>query len=372
VRFWSGEELFPDACKRDRVKALVLSGGSGSRLRPITHTMAKQLVPVGNKPVLFHALEALARAGVRDVGLVVGETAAAVQQAVGDGTRFGVHVTYLPQPDPLGLAHAVLVGRDFLGDEPFVMYLGDIFLPGGLTSAVTEFRAAPSDARILVATAADPRQFGVVELDDSGRVARLVEKPEEPASDLVTVGVYIFGAAVHQVISGLKPSSRGELEITDAIDGLVEAGGRVELSRVAGPWRDTGSLAGLLAANRLALQQLTPLVQGQVVNSELTGAVSVAPGAEVRDSTIRGPVSIAPGAVVRDSQVGPYTSLDQDCWVVGSEIEESIVLPSAWVQNVRRVHSSLIGRDARVVSAARHGGRYRFFLGDHADVQLGP
>ncbi|SDP01602.1 glucose-1-phosphate thymidylyltransferase [Streptomyces sp. cf386] len=355
------------------MKALLLSGGSGTRLRPITHTSAKQLVPVANKPVLFYGLEALAAAGVREVGIVVGGTAPEVRAAVGDGSRFGVEVTYLPQAEPLGLAHAVLIAEHWLGDDDFVMFLGDNFVEGGITGLVEEFARARSAAHVLVTKVAEPSAFGVAELDDAGRVVRLEEKPQVPRSDLALAGVYFFTPAVHEAVRAISPSARGELEITDAVQWLVDQGHAVRASELTGYWKDTGSVADLLEVNRIVLEGLAPRVDGNVDGrSELDGRVEVAAGAVVRRSRVIGPVSIAAGALIEDSRIGPYTSIGEDCRVTDSGVEYSIVLPGTSIQGVDRIESSLIGRNSDVRPAPRTPGpHHRLILGDHSRVELG-
>ena len=353
------------------MKALVLAGGSGSRLRPITHTSAKQLVPVANKPVLFYGLEAIRDAGIRDVGIVVGDTAPEIRAAVGDGSRFGLEVTYIPQEAPLGLAHAVLIARDFLGDDDFVMYLGDNFIVGGINDLVERFRRERPAAQIMLTRVSDPRAFGVAELDGAGRVVGLEEKPERPKSDLALVGVYLFGPDVHEVVAGLKPSWRNELEITDALQGLIDSGRRVESTVITGYWKDTGNVTDMLEVNRLVLESVEPSVKGSVDEaSELIGRVVVEEGASVTGSRIVGPVVIGEGTRVRDSYVGPFTSIDRDCSVHDSEIEYSIVLRGASIDGVGRIECSLIGREAEVTPAPRVPKAHRLVLGDHSKVQI--
>ncbi|MEU6041035.1 glucose-1-phosphate thymidylyltransferase [Actinomadura sp. NPDC047616] len=353
------------------MKALVLAGGSGSRLRPITHSFAKQLVPVANKPVLFYGLEAIRDAGIREVGVVVGDTEAEIREAVGDGSRFGVRVTYLRQDAPRGLAHAVLIARDFLGDDDFVMYLGDNFIVGGINDLVDRFRRERPHAQIMLAKVSDPRAFGVAELDADGRVVGLEEKPERPKSDLALVGVYLFGPAVHEAVARLKPSRRGELEITDTIQWLIDQGHRVESTMVSGYWKDTGNVTDMLEVNRLVLEGLEPSVAGEVDSaSELIGRVVVEEGARVTGSRVVGPAIIGPGAVIRDSYVGPFTSIDSDCAVIDSEIEYSIVLRGASIDGVGRIEVSLIGRQARVTPAPPVPRAHRLVLGDHSKVQI--
>ncbi|MGA4544954.1 glucose-1-phosphate thymidylyltransferase [Uniformispora flossi] len=353
------------------MKSLVLSGGSGTRLRPITHTSAKQLVPVGNKPVLFYGLEAIAAAGITDVGVVVGETAAEVEAAVGDGSQFGINVTYIRQDAPLGLAHAVLVAREFLGDDDFLMYLGDNFIVGGVTDVVREFEADRPDARVLLTRVRDPRRFGVAELDGSGRVVRLEEKPEQPRSDLALVGVYLFTSAIHAAVDEIKPSGRGELEITDAIQWLIDRQLDVRATTITGYWKDTGDVDDMLEANRTVLEGLAPGVLGSVDDaSQIVGRVRIEPGATVRGSRIVGPAVVGAGTEVTDSYIGPFTSVAENCRIHDSEIEFSIILSDASITGVHRLEASLIGRTVQVTPAPRIRSAHRLVLGDYSKVQI--
>jgi glucose-1-phosphate thymidylyltransferase len=359
------------------VKGLILAGGSGTRLRPITHTGAKQLVPVANTPILFYALQHLADAGIREVGIVTGDTGPEIRAAVGDGSRWGLEVTYLPQEAPLGLAHAVLIAQEFLGDEDFVMYLGDNLLRDGILSFVEGFeaaRASESDAasaQILLAQVPDPQRFGVAELADDGSIKALVEKPEVPPSDLALVGVYLFDRHIHEAVRAIEPSDRGELEITDAIQWLIDAGHRVRHEVLEGWWLDTGKLTPLLEANRLLLEIVEPSVQGTVDDSSLIeGRVIISEGAVVSNSTVRGPAVIGPGTVITDSYIGPFTSVDAECEVVGSELEHSIVLAGSKILHVPRVIDSLIGRDAVVSRGEQRPAANRFLVGDHCQIEL--
>jgi glucose-1-phosphate thymidylyltransferase len=353
------------------MKALVLAGGSGTRLRPITHTSAKQLLPVANKPVLFYCLEAIRDAGITETGIVVGDTAPAVQDAVGDGSAFGLKVTYIQQEAPLGLAHAVLVAADYLGEDDFVMYLGDNFIVGGIAGLVDEFRARRPAAQIMLTQVSDPRQFGVAELDASGRVIGLEEKPRSPKSDLALVGVYMFTPAVHEGIRELKPSWRGELEITEAIQWLLDAGHPVSSTVISGYWKDTGNVPDMLEVNRLVLEGMTAATRGTVAaDSELIGRVVIEEGATVTRSRLLGPVIVGAGTEVTDSYIGPFTALAEGCVVSGSEIEYSIVLQGASIRGVRRIEASLIGRDVEVTPAPNVPRAHRLILGDHSRVQI--
>jgi glucose-1-phosphate thymidylyltransferase len=353
------------------MKALVLAGGAGTRLRPITYTSAKQLLPVANKPVLFYGLEAIRDAGITDVGLVVGDTAAAIEAAVGDGSALGIKATYISQEAPLGLAHAVLVAGDFLADDDFVMYLGDNFIVGGISPLVEEFRSARPDAQIMLTQVPDPREFGVAELDGAGQVVRLEEKPEHPKSDLALVGVYMFTPAIHEAVRNLKPSRRGELEITEAIQWLIDAGHPVHSTLISGYWKDTGNVADMLEVNRLVLESVQPAQDGTVDDaSELIGRVVIEDRAQVTGSRIVGPVIIGAGTTVTDSYVGPFTSVAPECAIVDSEIEYSIMLRGASIHGVRRIEASLIGHDVEVTTAPKVPKAHRLVLGDHSRVQI--
>ena len=354
------------------MRALVLAGGAGTRLRPMTYTSAKQLLPVGNKPVLFYGLEAIKAAGIVDVGIVVGDTAPAIRSAGGDGKSFGLNVTYIPQEAPLGLAHAVLVARDFLGNDDFVMYLGDNFIVGGITELVDEFRDVRPDAQILLAAVRDPGQFGVAEFDDTGQVIGLEEKPERPKSDWALVGVYLFTPAIHESVDQLRPSWRGELEITEAIQWLIRSGRKVAATTVSGYWKDTGTVADLLEANRMVLEGMQPRLDGGVdQNSDLIGRVVVEAGAQVTRSRIIGPAIIGADTVVSESYIGPFTSVAAGCVIADSEIEYSILMRGASVRGLRRIEASLIGHDVEVKPASRAPKAYRLVLGDRSQVQIG-
>ena len=353
------------------MKALVLSGGAGTRLRPITHTSAKQLVPVANKPVLFYGLEAIRDAGVTDVGIIVGDTAAEIEAAVGDGSELGIRVTYIRQDAPLGLAHCVLIAQDFLGDDDFVMYLGDNFIIGGITELVDEFRAGTYDAQILLTKVDNPSQFGVAELGPNGGVTTLVEKPKEPRSDLALVGVYMFRPVVHDAVRAIKPSARGELEITDALQWLIDEGRDVRPHLVTGYWKDTGRLEDMLECNRKVLESVEPLVAGTVdAESSLIGRVVVEPGAVIERSVVRGPAIIGRDTVLRDTYVGPFTSIYFGCVLEDTEIEHSIVLEQSTIRGVGRIEDSLIGKEVEVSPSTALPKAHRLMLGDHSRVSI--
>ncbi|MFF6910956.1 glucose-1-phosphate thymidylyltransferase [Streptomyces sp. NPDC012466] len=353
------------------MKALVLSGGAGTRLRPITHTSAKQLVPVANKPVLYYGLESIAEAGITDVGMIVGETAGEIEEAVGDGSKFGLDITYIPQERPLGLAHAVLIARDYLGDDDFVMYLGDNFIVGGITGLVEEFRSHRPDAQILLTRVADPRAFGVAELDPSGQVIGLEEKPDQPKSDLALVGVYMFTPLIHEAVRAIEPSWRGELEITHAIQHLIDTRADVRSTVVKGYWKDTGNVADMLEVNRTVLEVMERRIDGEVDDaSETIGRVVVEEGARIVGSRIVGPAVIGSGTLVSNSYVGPFTSVAENCRITDSEVEFSIVLRDSSIQGVGRIEASLIGRHVEVTPAPSVPSAHRFVLGDHSKVQI--
>jgi glucose-1-phosphate thymidylyltransferase len=368
------------------VKALILAGGAGTRLRPITHTRAKQLVPVANKPILFYGLEAIAAAGIVEVGIIVGDTADEVRAAVGDGSDWGLRVTYLPQDAPLGLAHCVLIAREFLGDDDFVMYLGDNLLKQSLGEFVASFEAdrqraatptlvggveAPV-AQILLKRVDDPQRFGVAEVDSEGAIVRLVEKPTVPPSDLALVGVYLFDVHVHEAVAAIQPSPRGELEITDAIQWLIDAGHRVRSEVLEGWWIDTGKLTPLLEANRLLLEGVERRLDGTVdEKSQVDGRVVVEAGAEVHDSVLRGPIVIGAGTIIKNSFVGPFTAIGERCVVERSEVEHSVVLDDSRILAAGRIEDSLLGHHVEVTRSERRPRATRLMVGDHSQIDLG-
>jgi glucose-1-phosphate thymidylyltransferase len=351
------------------MKGLILSGGKGTRLRPLTFTQAKQLVPVANKPVLFYGIEALRDAGVKELGIVVGETRDEIKEAAGDGSRWGLRITYLEQEAPLGLAHAVKISRGFLKDEPFVMYLGDNILKSGIVSLVREFEAKKPNAMILLTPVPDPTLFGVAELA-GGKVVRLVEKPKEPKSNLALVGVYLFDSNVFKAVEAIKPSWRNELEITDAIQYLVEKGYEVQPHLVGGWWKDTGKLEDMLEANRLILETIVTRVEGEVdAESRVSGQVVIEKGVVVRKATIRGPAIIGEGSVVSDAYIGPFTAIGRSCRIVGTEIEHSIVLEGSEVLDIGgRVDESLIGREVKIYKCPPKPSVFRFMVGDKSEI----
>jgi glucose-1-phosphate thymidylyltransferase len=355
----------------EALKGLILSGGKGTRLRPLTHTSAKQLVPVANKPVLFYGLEAMAEAGISEVGVIVApETGDEIRKAAGDGSRFGIAIEYIEQDEPLGLAHAVLTAETFLGSAPFVMYLGDNLLRDGIRRLVDTFRSDQPDALILVTPVPDPEHYGVAELSD-GRVTRLVEKPAEPRTNLALVGVYMFTSAVFDAARAIEPSGRGELEITDAIQHLVDSGLRVDPHVVHGWWKDTGQVQDMLEANRLILDDLEERLDGELVDCRVEGRVVIEAGAKLTNTTVRGPAVVGAGSELVDAYIGPYTAIGEDVKIRSAELEHSIVLSGSEISDLEyRIEASLIGRNVRIGRGPALPKAYRFVVGDNADVQI--
>ena len=353
------------------MKGLILSGGKGTRLRPLTHTSAKQLVPVANKPVLFYGIEAMAAAGIKEVGIIIApETGTEIREAAGDGERFGISIEYIEQEAPLGLAHAVLTAEPYLGDSPFVMYLGDNLLRDGIVELVDTFRTEQPDALILLTPVPDPEHYGVAELDD-GRVARLVEKPKEPKTDLALVGVYMFTSAIFDAARSIEPSWRDELEITDAIQTLVDRGLRVDPHIVHGWWKDTGQVQDMLEANRLILDDVAERMDGELIDSRIEGRVVIEEDVRLERATVRGPAIIGRGSRLTDAYIGPYTAIGENVTIEKAELEHSIVLSGSTIRDLEyRIEASLIGKNVRIGRGPALPKAYRFVVGDNADVQI--
>ncbi len=352
------------------MRALVLSGGEGSRLRPLTHTSAKQLIPIAGSPILFHALEAVAEAGITEVGIVIGSTGDEVRAAVGDGSRWGLAVTYIPQEAPKGIAHAVMVAADFVRGEPFLLYLGDNVLLEGVARFVEEFERMRPDAQILLTRVSEPEHFGVAVLQGE-RVVRLVEKPAAFVSDIALVGVYLFDDSILEAAATLEPSGRGEYEITEAIQWLIDHGRTVRAEMVEGYWKDTGRPEDLLEANRMMLGRLSTSVNGDVdASTVVDGAVVVAAGAKVTGgSALRGPVVIGPGSIVDASTIGPDVSVERDCRIERSDLTDSIVMDGCHIADLHGLTGSILGRGVEIRhSGAR--GTHRLIVGDHSSVEL--
>lgn len=355
----------------NQLKGLILSGGKGTRLQPITHTSAKQLVPVANKPVLFYGIEAMVAAGIEEIGIIIApETGDEIREVTGDGSKFGAKITYLPQAEPLGLAHAVLTAEDFIAGAPFVMYLGDNLLRDGIVPLAEEFKRSNPDALILLTKVPDPEHYGVAELSD-GKVVALAEKPAEPKTDLALVGVYMFTDTIFDAARAIKPSPRGELEITDAIQYLVDQGKNVQPHIVDGWWKDTGRLDDMLQANRLVLEDLQSSNEGELIDTQLEGRVAIGAGARLERCVVRGPAVIGPGAQLTDAYIGPYTSIDADVIVERSEIEYSIVLEGSKIADLgARLEASLIGKHSQVVRTDGMPRTFRLLIGDKCEISL--
>ncbi|MFZ5915756.1 MAG: glucose-1-phosphate thymidylyltransferase [Chloroflexota bacterium] len=353
------------------MKGLILSGGKGTRLRPITYTSAKQLVPVANKPVLFRVIEAIKEAGITEIGIVVGDTAAEIKAAVGDGSRWGVRISYIHQEAPLGLAHAVMISQAFLGEDRFVMFLGDNVIEGGISTLIRQFGERNWNSQIVLTRVANPQQFGVAELEN-GRIVRLVEKPRNPPSNLALVGIYMFDPTIFEAVHAIAPSWRGELEITDAIQWLVEHGYTVYPYVHEGWWIDTGKMEDMLDANRLVLEELEPHVAGYVDrDSKLVGKVTVEQGAEIINSVIRGPAIIGEETRIVNSYIGPFTSIYHHCEIKDSEVEHSIVLEQCRILEIpQRIEDSLIGRNVEITRSPLKPRAHKLILGDNSRVGI--
>ncbi|MBI3763153.1 MAG: glucose-1-phosphate thymidylyltransferase [Chloroflexi bacterium] len=352
------------------MKGLILSGGKGTRLYPLTYTRAKQLIPVANEPVLFRVIRAIRDAGIGEIGIVVGDTAPEIKEAVKDGERWGVRINYIPQGAPLGLAHAVKISQDFLGDERFVMFLGDNVIQGGISPLISQFADSQWNSQIVLTKVPNPQQFGVAELDGDGRIKRLVEKPKEPPSDLALVGIYMFDAHVFEAVNAIKASWRNELEITDAIQWLIEHGHSVHPYIHRGWWIDTGKPMDMLSANAHVLEELTPAIEGTVdADSKVDRRVTVQKGATIINSTVRGPTIIGENCRIENAYVGPFTSIYHDAVIENSEIENSIVLEFSRIVGVpARIQDSLIGRNAVVTRSDVKPTAIKLNLGDYGQV----
>ena len=355
------------------MKSIILCAGKGTRLRPLTHTSAKHLIPIANKPVLFYAIEAIKDCGIKDIGIIIGETGEDIKEELRKGSRWGVNISYIEQKEALGLAHAVSVARDFLGEDKFLMYLGDNLLKNGVESYANKFIQRNYNAFVLLTEVDNPRQFGVAELEE-GRVVRVVEKPREPVSNLALIGVYFFDKNVHQAIKNIKPSARGELEITDAIQWMIDKGYKVGAEVIKGWWKDTGKPDDILEANRLILEDIERDVSGAKVvddSSQISGRVKIGKGSEIINSNIVGPVIIGEKVRVVDSYIGPFTSLSEGVEIIKSEIECSVVLEETKLEYIRgRMQRCLIGKGVHIYYTKELPQAYEFILGDHSKVGL--
>jgi glucose-1-phosphate thymidylyltransferase len=353
------------------MKGLILAGGFGTRLRPLTYTGAKQLIPIANKPIIFYGIEALAKAGIKELGIVVGETAAEVMKVVGDGSHFGLRIEYIPQEAPLGLAHAIKISRGFLGDEPFIMYLGDNLLKESLAGLVRKFNDLKPGALILLTEVANPQEFGVCVVDGRGRVQKLVEKPKEPPSNLALVGVYIFDPRIFEAIENIKPSKRNELEITDAIQWLLDHRPPVESCMVTGWWKDTGKPEDIIEANLLVLEDIAPALAGTLVDTTVNGRVRIEAGAVIEKSVIRGPAVIGRDCRISRSFIGSFSSIGDRVVIENAEIECSLVMEGARITNLeKRIDRSIIGKNVIISQTDRSPRTNRFIIGDQSFLEI--
>lgn len=354
------------------MKGLILSGGKGTRLYPLTYTKAKQLIPVANKPVLFRVIEAIRDAGITEIGIVTGDTAPEIREAVGRGGRWGVKITYIHQDEPLGLAHAVKISADFLGDDRFVMFLGDNVIEGGISPLISEFAQSDWNSQIVLTRIENPQQYGVVELNDKGDIIRLVEKPKDPPSDLALVGIYMFDHNIITAVNEIEPSARGELEITDAIQWLVSHGYKVRPYVHRGWWIDTGRPDDMLEANDLVLEELEYTIDGYVDRDSTVGRrVTVEKGAEIINSVVRGPAIIGKNARIINSYIGPFTSIYSNVTIENSEIEHSMVLENSVIKDIEgRIQDSLIGRNAVVTRSPIKPKTHKLTLGDYSQIGI--
>jgi glucose-1-phosphate thymidylyltransferase len=356
------------------MKAIILSGGKGTRLRPLTYTGAKQLVPVANKPILWYGIESIVAAGITEIGIIISpETGEEVKSKTGNGDRFGAKITYIKQDDPLGLAHAVKVAQPFLGDSPFVMYLGDNLVQSELDLFLDKFKSQHLDALTLLCEVENPSAFGVARVDENGKVLQLIEKPQNPPSNLALVGVYLFSPEIHNAIAQIKPSPRGELEITDAIQYLIDQQKSVASFRLSGWWLDTGKKDDLLAANQIILDDsLESTIEGEVDNaSKISGRVRVGSGTKVINSMIRGAVTIGKNCRIENCFIGPYTSIADNATLIDIDIEHSVILQGASLSGISdRIVDSLIGERAHLKAAPKRPKALRFMIGDDSKIEM--
>ncbi len=353
------------------MKGLILAGGFGTRLRPLTYTGAKQLIPIANKPIIFYGIETLVNIGIKKIGIVVGDTKEEVMRTLGNGERWKIDIEYIPQEAPLGLAHAIKIAKEFLGAEPFIMYLGDNILKDNLRSLVDQFEENRSNASILLTEVDNPQEFGVAVIDEKGCVKRLIEKPKDPPSNLALVGIYLFDKEIFKAIEKIKPSWRNELEITDAIQWLLDNGYKVESQTVKGWWKDTGKPEDIIEANLLILQDIHSDNQGKIVDSTVNGEVRVANGAIVEKSTIRGPAIIGENTKILRSYIGPFSSIGDNVVIENSEVECSVIMDGATICNLeKRIDRSILGRNVVINQISESPRTHKFILGDQSYVQI--
>lgn len=353
------------------MKGLILSGGFGTRLRPLTYTGAKQLIPVANKPIIFYGIEALVKAGIKELGIVVGDTAAEVKAMVGDGQRWDIHITYIYQESPLGLAHAIKISHDFLKDDPFVMYLGDNILREGINDFARQFNENKPNALILLTEVSNPQDFGVAVVDKAGAVKKLIEKPKEPPSQLALVGVYMFDSSIYTAIDHIKPSWRNEFEITDAVQWLLDNGYRVESHRVKGWWKDTGKPDDIIEANLLVLEDIEPSHQATLVKASINGRVRTGEGTHIEKSVVRGPVVIGNHVKINNSYIGPFSAIGDNVTIENSEIECSVIMEGSIIRNVeKRIDRSIVGKNVMINVSRQSPRTYKFIIGDQSYIEI--
>ena len=353
------------------MKALITAGGHGTRLRPITHTQNKHLIPIANKLMLAYALEYVQASGINEVGIVINAGDETIRDTFGDGTAYGLHLAYIPQEAPLGLAHVVKIAEPFIGSEPFVFYLGDNILVGGIAQFIHDFNQNGADCHLVLSRVPDPNRFGVAEIKE-GRILSIEEKPNQPKSDLAVTGIYLYTPVIFEAVNSIKPSARGELEISDAHQYLLDHGYKVTYSEITGWWKDTGKPSDLLEANRLVLDNLREERQGAVVeNSTLAGRVSLGAGSQIIDTNIRGPVIIGKNTRLERAYIGPYTSIGDDCIIRNSEVEFSIIMERCEILDIqKRIEASLLGSDVQIRRSARKPLSHRFMVGDQSRVEI--
>jgi glucose-1-phosphate thymidylyltransferase len=353
------------------MKALITSGGRGTRLRPITHTKNKHLIPIANKPMLAYAIESVAEAGISEVGIITNADSQDVQETFGNGESFGVQITYIPQEAPLGLAHVVKIAQDFINNEPFLFYLGDNMLVGGVKKFIDSFNKQKSNCHLTLAKVKDPQRFGVPDIQD-GRILGIEEKPENPKSDFAVTGLYIYDQNIFEAVNAISPSARGELEISDAHQYLLDNGYKITYSEITGWWKDTGKPIDLLAANRLVLDHQKAENNGSIdKKSVISGNVRIGENTSVQNSVIRGPAIIGDNCDIRDSYIGPFTSIDDESTIIHSEIEFSIILKRCQINDVGfRIEESLLGTEVEIVKSKRLPKTNRFMLADHSRIEV--
>ena len=353
------------------MKAIITSGGKGTRLRPLTHTQNKHLIPIANKPILNYAIETVVAAGISQIGILTNADSTEVQEAIGDGSQWGANISYIPQEAPLGLAHVIKISEDFIGKDPFIFYLGDNMVVGGVKRFVEEFENDHVNCFLTLSRVKDPERFGVPEIENN-RIVSIEEKPKKPKSEFAVAGIYIYDHHIFEAVNNIQPSKRGELEISDAHQYLIEHGYQIGYSEITGWWKDTGKPIDLLEANRLVLENLEPRIEGEVdKESYTTGNVIIETGASIQNSHIRGPAIIGKNTIIENSYIGPFTSIHNDCYIKNSEIEFSIVLNNCQILDIGvRIESSLLGSDVRLTKASSKPATHRFIIGDQSRVEL--